>query len=106
MALGLSLYVTAPVWEMVIVAGLFAGIGTGFVDAGLNAYVAEHHSARAMNWLHACFGIGSTLGPLLITEILKAGGIWQNGYMVLVALFVLLAGTSLAQAQTMEKAFE
>ena len=92
MALGLSLFVTAPVWEMVIVAGLVANIGVGFIDAGLNAYVAEHHSARAMNWLHACFGIGTTLSPLLMTAILNGGGSWRIGYAVVCVFMAILLG--------------
>jgi fucose permease len=36
-----------------------------------------------MNWLHACFGIGTVIGPLLMTNILNLnGGTWQTGYMI------------------------
>ncbi|MCL2181683.1 MAG: MFS transporter, partial [Treponema sp.] len=35
------------------------GLGAGSVDAGLNNYVALHHKARHMSWLHCFWGIGT-----------------------------------------------
>ncbi len=99
MALGLSGYVVAPVWEVVIISGFITGVGNGLTDAGLNAYLAEHYSARAMNWLHACFGIGVTLSPLIMTAIIENELSWRVGYglvavfeVVLVVAFSLSAG--------------
>src|SRR5579859_6008631 len=83
-------------WVLVVVFGLVAGFGSGIIDAGLNMYVTTYHSARTMNWLHASFGIGITLGPLIMTYCvvhLK----WQVGYAitgsVLILIFALLMVT-------------
>ena len=68
-------------WLLVVVFGLIAGFGSGIIDAGLNMYFTTYHSARDMNWLHASFGVGITLGPLLMTYCalnLK----WQVGYAI------------------------
>ncbi|MCC7452461.1 MAG: MFS transporter, partial [Anaerolineae bacterium] len=56
-------YALAPAWAVIIVVGLLSGLGSGIVDAGLNLYVAAYLSPRAMNWLHASFGLGVTIGP-------------------------------------------
>jgi len=78
-------------------AGLFAaavplGIGAGAVDAALNGYVARHYRSRHMNWLHACWGIGATSGPLLFGWALGAGPGWRGGYLVLgIAQLALVA---------------
>ncbi len=78
-------------WIMVVALGLAAGLGSGIIDAGLNLYVTTYHSARDMNWLHASFGVGITLGPLIMTYCalnLK----WQIGYAIVGgALLVILA---------------
>ena len=59
------------------------------IDAGLNTYAATHFSARSVNWLHACYGIGATLGPIIMTGVLMAG-LWQMGYIISgLAQFVL-----------------
>ncbi|MBE2267244.1 MAG: MFS transporter [Anaerolinea sp.] len=90
MALGLSGYVIAPQWEIVILAGFITSVGNGLTDAGLNAYLAEHHGARAMNWLHACFGIGTTISPLIVTAILGGDQSWRVAYGAVAVLEVLL----------------
>ena len=84
-------YVLAPTWGIVVLLGLLMGIGTGMVDAGLNNYVAANYSARHMNWLHACFGLGVTIGPALMTTVLSTGGSWRWGYVVAVVGQGLLA---------------
>lgn len=83
-ATGLALvgFALAPAWWMVVAIGTVLGMGAGAIDAGLNTYVATHHSERLMQWLHASFGVGITLGPLIMTAGLDLTGRWQAGYWV------------------------
>jgi len=62
------------------------GLGAGAVDAGLNGYVARHYTARHMNWLHACWGIGATGGPFIFGWALAGGLGWRGGYLLISAL--------------------
>jgi len=89
MFFGLAGFAAASTWVLIIITGFIASLGSGFIDAGLNAYVAAGHSARVMNWLHACFGIGITIGPLVMTAALSAGS-WRTGYAVTAAYAVLI----------------
>lgn len=73
---GMVLYVISASWVVLIAAAFIAGLGSGTVDGGLNGYIAMHHSTRAMNWLHAFFGIGVTVSPFIETLALNAGGQW------------------------------
>lgn len=59
------------------------GLGAGAVDAGLNGFVAKHYSGRQMNWLHSCWGLGATCGPLIVGEAMRSGHGWRGGYVVL-----------------------
>jgi fucose permease len=79
-AVGLLGYALSPVLVTVVAAALVLGLGAGAIDAGLNAYAARHFGARHMNWLHASYGLGATLGPLVITGVLAAGLSWRWGY--------------------------
>ncbi len=56
------------------------GLGAGSVDAGLNHFVARHYSSRHMNWLHGCWGIGATLGPVIMGSALAKPTGWTHGY--------------------------
>ncbi len=86
--LGISL---APgAWWLYIMA-VPLGLGAGAVDAGLNAYVAKNYKARHMNWLHCFWGIGATLGPVIMGAFVSRGNFWQGGYrMVSVIQFALV----------------
>jgi fucose permease len=96
LALCMFAIATSASWLLVVVFGLIAGFGSGIIDAGLNLYVTTYHSARDMNWLHASFGVGITLGPLLMTYC-ALNLRWQIGYaitgVVLVAILALLVVT-------------
>jgi fucose permease len=77
---GLFGYSVAPAWWVIVPLGLANGLGNGVVDAGLNTYFAANHSTKLMNWLHACFGVGATLGPIVMRASLVVGGSWRWGY--------------------------
>ena len=68
---------------MLLLMAIPLGFGAGAVDAGLNGYVARHYSGRHMNWLHACWGIGATCGPLVMAHALRTGGGWRGGYVTI-----------------------
>ena len=53
--------------------------------------IAANYKVRHINWLHACFGIGVTLGPALMTTLLDLGQSWRWGYVIIVFLQGLLA---------------
>jgi fucose permease len=82
---------SALVWAVLIGLSVTAGLGGGAIDAGLNAYAAVHFSPRAMNWLHACFGVGATLGPALMTAVVTSGLGWRVGFWVAGASQLMLA---------------
>lgn len=86
----------APGWPMILACGVLAGLGGGAVDAGLNAYGARHFSARTLNWLHACFGLGATIGPLVATAVLATGLDWRWSYALVGSAQLLLAATFFA----------
>ena len=76
------------------------GLGAGSVDAALNNYVALHYKARHMSWLHCFWGIGASIGPIIMSSfLLKEKSLWNLGYRTIgiiqfclvVLLFVSLA---------------
>lgn len=84
-------YALAPGLAFVVGAALFLGLGSGAIDAGLNAYVARHFGARHISWLHASFGAGATAGPLVMTVVLAGGLAWRWGYGTIAVALALLA---------------
>jgi MFS family permease len=68
------------------------GFGAGAVDACLNGFVARHYSGRHMNWLHACWGIGASSGPLFLGYAMGTAQGWRGGYLMLGLMQLTLAG--------------
>ncbi|GAB4436620.1 MAG: MFS transporter [Anaerolineae bacterium] len=99
-AVGLLGYALAPFWGAMAGLGLMSGLGGGAIDAGLNTYVAANYSARYMNWLHASYGIGASLGPLIMGAALDVGGSWRWGY---ATVAVVQVGIALAIAVTRKR---
>ncbi|WP_285766109.1 MFS transporter [Peribacillus sp. SI8-4] len=62
------------------------GIGAGSVDAGLNNYVATHYKAHHMSWLHCFWGVGATLGPIIMAQSISGQHSWRSGYLVIAGI--------------------
>ncbi len=90
-ALSLFGYAMTQWWWIMVGLSTLAGLGAGAIDAGLNTYAATHFSAASVNWLHAFFGVGATLGPMIMTSVLNAQQPWQWGYVIVGAAQLLLA---------------
>jgi fucose permease len=90
-ALSLLGYASTPWWWLMAAFAGLCGLGAGAIDAGLNTYAATQFSARMVNWLHACYGIGASSSPLLMTRVLDAQYPWQWGYVIVGLGQLLLA---------------
>jgi fucose permease len=96
-ALGLTGYALAPAWGLFFPVAFLVGLGSGAIDAALNAYAARHFSVRHVNWLHACWGVGASTGPAIMTAAIAFGPGYRAGYGVIAAA---LAGMALAFVAT------
>ena len=84
-------YTLVPSWWMMVSLAVASGLGAGAIDAGLNTYVASHYGEGLMQWLHASYGFGVTLGPIIMTTGLALFDSWRFGYRVVGVAQMLLA---------------
>jgi fucose permease len=84
-------YTLVPSWWMMVLLGVLAGLGAGAIDAGLNTFFAAHFSEGLMQWLHASYGIGVTLGPMIMTIALTTLNSWRVGYRAVGGFQIALA---------------
>lgn len=80
------------------------GLGAGSVDTALNNFVALHYRASHMNWLHSFWGIGASLGPLIIAFFLASKGSWKTGYLAISLIQFALVGLLFATLPLWKKA--
>lgn len=70
----------APSLFWLILLAIPLGLGAGAVDTGLNHYVANHYKAHHMSWLHCFWGVGATLGPIIMSYSMGTYDAWRDGY--------------------------
>ena len=88
-------FALAPSWPLFLACSVIWGIGSGGIDGALNSYASSYFSARHMNWLHGCYSIGATLGPLLMTAMVLNAGSWRFGYALIGLIIFLLSAVFL-----------
>lgn len=91
-ALALLGFSLAKNYVFLLLMAVPLGLGAGAVDAGLNNFVALHYEARHMSWLHCFWGVGATLGPVILSLFLGGKHGWRGGYGAVCAIqFCLVA---------------
>jgi fucose permease len=83
---------------MLCVCAIPLGLGAGSVDAALNNFIALHYKAAHMNWLHSFWGVGASIGPIILASFLRRTGLWTSGYRaisIIQAALVLILVVSL-----------
>jgi fucose permease len=103
---GVITYALTPNLWVMIPAAFVIGIGSGAVDAGLNFYAADKFSVRTMSWLHAFFGVGAMLGPVIMSATLSAGTSWRWGYAIIASVTLILTVTFFANARRFDEDIE
>jgi fucose permease len=83
-------FAISPSWLFFLGCSIIWGAGSGGIDSALNGYASTYFSARHMNWLHGCYSIGATAGPLLMTAMLTISGSWRLGYALVGGVILLL----------------
>jgi fucose permease len=80
-----------PAYGVLLALTVLFGFGTGVIDAGLNAHLAAlPRSTMMLNLLHAFYGVGALIGPVLAAGILARGFSWGAVYLVFAVVCVPL----------------
>src|ERR1700722_19740905 len=81
---------TRPPFLTFVLAQVVLGYASGVLESVLNAYLASLPGARALlNQLHAFFGVGALLGPVVAAWIVGFAS-WTEVYLALAAAYLPL----------------
>lgn len=81
------------------------GLGAGAIDTSLNNFVALHFKAHHMNWLHCFWGVGATLGPIIMS-VNMSNYSWRDGYGTISKIQLSLAAIMLLSLPLWKKVLE
>ncbi len=93
--IGMGGYVLSGHWAFVLVSAVPMGFGLGAIDCVLNNYAAKNLYSRHINWLHGFWGVGATLGPMILTGVYALDLSWRIGFLIIIAIQSLLLFTFL-----------
>jgi fucose permease len=95
-AIGYAGFAAAPGLWLVLSVAVLLGASAGMMDGGLNTAVALTGRPRLLNLLHGAYGVGTAIGPLVVTAAILTGS-WRPAYLIQVALDLVMAGLWLRQ---------
>ena len=90
-SIGLFGYSTTNSLPILCLWAIPYGLGAGAVDAALNNYVAINMKSRHMSWLHCFWGVGTIIGPYIMSSCLSYYENWQYGYCIVSLIQVSIA---------------
>src|SRR5439155_11234303 len=91
MGLGFALLSSRPPFFLLLLGIVPIGFGGAMLDAGLNSYIASlPENTALLNYLHAFYGTGALLGPLVASSFLALDWVWNSVYVVWIGLAMLL----------------
>jgi fucose permease len=96
-AIGLVL---SPAFWTFVLAGAAIGLSAALIDGSINSAIALAGRNRLLNLVHGSYGIGTTVGPLVVTGAVLVVS-WRPAYgFLFLADIVLIAGWWLAGRST------
>ncbi|ADK79527.1 MFS transporter [Sediminispirochaeta smaragdinae] len=88
--IALSGFSFADRWPLIVGSMVVLGMGGGAVDAGLNAYSASRFTKEQITLMHAFYGLGAMIGPVIMRRVLHLHAPWQRGYLITLSMIALL----------------
>ncbi|HEY8680470.1 MAG TPA: MFS transporter [Candidatus Dormibacteraeota bacterium] len=83
-------------WPVVVVGAVLWGLAAGFANGAVNVYSTLRMSGGAMQLLHGCWGIGTLIGPLIVTGLLISHLSWRLAFLAVAVLQAALGAWALA----------
>jgi fucose permease len=83
-------------WPVVVAGAVVWGLAAGFANGAINVYSTLRMSGGAMQALHGCWGIGTLVGPLLVTGLLVSHHSWRLAFLAVALLEALIGAWVLA----------
>jgi fucose permease len=90
----LAAWLAASAWWVLLAALAVFGLGRGVLDTGGNTHLSITGGVRHLGFLHASYGVGATLGPVLAGAALAAGIGWRGVVAAMLVPVVVIASAS------------
>lgn len=87
----LALAATSTAMWQFLASVVVGGLAAGAVDTTLNVFAARTFGPRRINLMHASYGIGAAVSPLIATAVIAGGLSWRWAYLIVMGLQFVVA---------------
>lgn len=89
-AIGMIAFALSKNFTMFVLAMIVHGFGSGIVDINSNCYVVKAYEADAVSFMHACWGLGATVGPMVMSFAMTRTSTYRNGFYFTAIIIVII----------------
>lgn len=66
-SISMVIFANASSFILLSISVVFLGIGCGIIDINSNSYVVKAYDTKRVSFMHACWGLGATIGPMVMS---------------------------------------
>ncbi|OUM54606.1 hypothetical protein BVG19_g4016 [[Candida] boidinii] len=89
------LFFLKPPFALLVFNALFCGVSAGLQDSSLNLFVGNlKYSNQILGLMHACYGLGCFISPLLATYLIHKGLKWNQYFLLICCVLIVALGMS------------
>lgn len=89
-AISMLILANATSFIAIAVAIVFLGASAGIIDVNSNSYVVKAYEPRWVSFMHACWGLGATIGPMVMSFALVYLSNYRLGFYITFAIIVIV----------------
>ena len=88
--ISMIVFATAPNFAVLAVAVLFLGFACGVIDINSNSYVVKAFDTKWVSFMHACWGFGATIGPMIMSFAMVYLPDFRYGFYITAVIILLV----------------
>ena len=89
-AISMLLFANATSIPFVVVAIVFLGASSGIIDVNSNSYVVKAYESKWVSFMHACWGFGATIGPVVMGLTMVYFNNYKIGFYITFVIIILV----------------
>lgn len=94
-AISMLILANATSFIAIVIATIFLGASAGIIDVNSNSYVVKAYETKWVSFMHACWGLGATIGPMVMSFALVYLKNYRIGFYITFVIMVIVSSLML-----------
>ena len=94
-AISMLILANATNFASIVIATIFLGASAGIIDVNSNSYVVKAYETKWVSFMHACWGLGATIGPMVMSFALVYLKNYRFGFYITFVIMVIVSSLML-----------